>query len=374
MQADASNTIDIFLCGDVMTGRGIEQILPHPSNPTLHESCASDARDYVALAEEAHGTIPRSVGDKYIWGDALAEMARADVRIINLETSITRANDHWPDKGIHYRMHPRNIGCLTAAGIDACSLANNHTLDWGFAGLMETLQTLDNADIAHAGAGRHPDEAAAPAVAKIPGKGRVLLFSYGSITSGIPEEWAATQDHSGLNLLNDLSEETAGHAATRLREIKQAGDVAIASIHWGINWGYEIPEEEISVAHRLIDEGFDIIHGHSSHHMKAVEIYHNRLILYGCGDFLTDYEGITGYETYRGDLSLMYLVTIDLRGPGLVTLRLVPMQMRRFQLHHASFTDAQWICSLLNKLGEAFGTQFEQRDHNSIYLTSGSVS
>jgi poly-gamma-glutamate synthesis protein (capsule biosynthesis protein) len=75
-------------------------------------------------------------------------------------------------------MHPRNIDCITGARIDCCCLANNHVLDWGYDGLAETLRTLDAAGIAHTGAGRDAAEAAAPAVLDVPGKGRVLVFSY----------------------------------------------------------------------------------------------------------------------------------------------------------------------------------------------------
>ena len=115
----------LFVCGDVMTGRGIDQILPHPGKPQLFERYVRDARDYVELAESAHGPIPRPVSYEYIWGDALEELDRAavDARIINLETGITTSDDYWPAKEVCYRMNPRNIGCLTAAGIDCCTLA-----------------------------------------------------------------------------------------------------------------------------------------------------------------------------------------------------------------------------------------------------------
>src|SRR5262245_51536759 len=112
MSSNPTGPIGLFLCGDVMTGRGIDQVLPHPGNPVLYEACARHARQYVQLAETANGPIPRPVGSEYLWGDALEELRQADpdVRIINLETSITRSEDAWPDKGIHYRMHPRNVG------------------------------------------------------------------------------------------------------------------------------------------------------------------------------------------------------------------------------------------------------------------------
>src|SRR5438876_453223 len=160
----------LFLCGDVMTGRGIDQALPHPVNPVLYEPYVRDAREYVDLAERTNGPIKRPVSFDYIWGEALPELERAsvDLRIINLETAITSAETHWPDKGIHYRTHPQNVGCLSAARISACALANNHLLDWDHEGLTETLRTLDAADIAHAGAGHGLEEAAAPAVVDVP--------------------------------------------------------------------------------------------------------------------------------------------------------------------------------------------------------------
>jgi poly-gamma-glutamate capsule biosynthesis protein CapA/YwtB (metallophosphatase superfamily) len=141
--------ISLFLCGDVMTARGIDQILPYSVDPRLHEPFATSALDYLRLAERAHGAIPRPVDFGYIWGDALVEWDRVapDVRIANLETSLTTRNDWQRGKGIHYRMHPANAPVLAAAGLDCCVLANNHVLDWGVTGLAETLQTLDRAGI-----------------------------------------------------------------------------------------------------------------------------------------------------------------------------------------------------------------------------------
>ena len=182
--------IKLFLCGDVMTGRGIDQVLPHPGNPILFEGYMKSATGYVELAEEANGPIPQPVPFSYIWGDALAELARRkpDVRIINLETAVTRSGD-VQDKAVNYRMNPDNIPCITAAQINCCVLANNHVLDWGYAGLAETLKTLKQADIKIAGAGLNVQEAQKPVEFAVPGKGRALVFSFGSETSGIPWSW-----------------------------------------------------------------------------------------------------------------------------------------------------------------------------------------
>jgi poly-gamma-glutamate synthesis protein (capsule biosynthesis protein) len=368
---ETSNLITIFLCGDVMTGRGIDQVLPHPSDPVLHESYVKDARGYVELAEKAHGPIRHPVPFSYIWGDALEEWERVrpDVRIINLETSVTESDDHWPGKRIHYRMHPQNIPCLTAAEIDTCSLANNHVLDWGYAGLTETLETLESAQIHSTGAGQNLQEAGAPAVMQVEGKGRVIVFSYGVQTSGIPASWGALEDKPGVNLLNNLSDQAVRQIKEKVEAVKGQGDIVVVSIHWGSNWGYGIPPEQTLFAHKLIDDaGADVIHGHSSHHVKGIEVYREKPILYGCGDFINDYEGIRGHEGFRADLALMYFVSLDPATGKLVHLQMTPMQTRHLKANRASRADALWLRDVLNREGRKLGTRVEMNRDGTLRL------
>lgn len=363
--------ITLFLCGDVMIGRGIDQVLPHPGNPRLYEPWVKNSRRYVELAERAHGPIPRPVNFSYLWGDALGELERAapDVRLINLETAITSSPDHWPDKGIHYRMHPANIPALTAAGIDVCVLANNHILDWGYAGLEETLESLKKVGIAYAGAGRTLVDAQAPAVIQVAGKGRVLVFALGSPCSGIPVDWAAATRKSGINLLPNLTPKTIHAIGERIRAVKRSGDIVVVSLHWGGNWGFEITRAQREFAHRLIDEaGVDIIHGHSSHHVKGLEVYRGKPVLYGCGDFLTDYEGIGGYEKFRGDLGLMYFVSMDPATGILETLHMIPTQVRNFRIQRASTTQTRWLADTLNREGTAVGTRVDITEDLTLHL------
>ncbi len=124
-----AQTARLFLCGDVMLGRGVDQILPSPCPPKLYEEYVSSAQEYVRLAEAASGPIPRPADLSYIWGDALAELeAHApDARIVNLETSVTRS-ETAEHKAINYRVSPQNAECLRMMRIDCCALANNHIL------------------------------------------------------------------------------------------------------------------------------------------------------------------------------------------------------------------------------------------------------
>ena len=371
--ARPSEHITLFLCGDVMTGRGIDQVLPYPSDPTLYEPYVRNAKEYVAIAEEANGPIPKPVDFSYIWGDGLKVLERVapDVRIINLETSVTTSNEFWQGKGIHYRMHPKNIPCISTAEIDCCVLANNHVLDWGYKGLSETLSTLRDAGLKTAGAGNTSQEAKAPAALEVAGKGRVVVFSFGLGSSGVPLEWAASADRPGVNLLPDLSARTIARVKDEVQAATRPGDIVVASIHWGGNWGYHAPRQHVWFAHELIDSAdVDIIHGHSSHHAMGLEVYKDKPIIYGCGDFFNDYEGIGGHEEYRGDLALMYFIRMAPATGKLVGLEMVPTQIRRFRLNQASKADARWLTETLNRESKKFNAGVELTEENILILST----
>lgn len=339
-------SVTFMLTGDVMTGRGIDQVLGHPGAPELYESYVRDARDYVRLAEAVCGPIPAPVQADYIWGDALAEMARIapDLRIINLETAVTIADHAWPGKGINYRMHPANIDCLTAAHIDCCVLANNHVLDWGREGLDETLRVLRQAGLHTAGAGSDGDEAWAPAALPLTGGKRLLVFACGSSSSGVPAGWSAAPKRSGVALLPDLSDATAQLLADDVARQRAPGDLVLVSIHWGGNWGLDVPPAHRDFAHRLIDLGAaDIVHGHSSHHPMPVEVYRSKLILYGCGDLINDYEGIGARGSLRSDVGCLYFATLALADGSLQQLQIIPFQLKRFHLTEADSSARSWL-------------------------------
>jgi poly-gamma-glutamate capsule biosynthesis protein CapA/YwtB (metallophosphatase superfamily) len=360
----------LVLTGDVMTGRGIDQVLPHPGAPRLLESWVRDAREYVRLAEQAHGPIPVPVPPAYVWGDALAEMDRFGpaLRIVNLETAVTRSEAAWPGKGIHYRMDPRNVDCLTAARLDGCSLANNHVLDWGRAGLEETLSTLAEAGLASAGAGLDLQQASAPAALPWADGGRVLLSAWATPSSGVPEGWAAGRDRPGVALLPELTERSAAAVARTVERVRQPGDVAVVSLHWGGNWGFELPPAHRTFARRLIDLGAaDVVHGHSSHHALPIEVYRGRAILYGCGDLLNDYEGIGPHGSLRSDLACLYLLSLAADG-RLQALEIAPLQLRRFRLEQADPQARDWLERVFLEQGRPLGTRVETTSQGRFAL------
>jgi poly-gamma-glutamate capsule biosynthesis protein CapA/YwtB (metallophosphatase superfamily) len=352
-----------------MLGRGIDQILRAPCKPTLHEAYVTDARDYVTLAEERSGPIPRRARPDYPWGEALAilESAQLDARVINLETSITRADAYDPGKGIHYRMSPENAACLAAAKVEICALGNNHVLDWGELGLVDTLATLDRVQISHCGAGRDRDAAARPAIIELGERGRIAVFSVGCRDGGVPAWWAATAERPGVYLVERLDLEELLGLQGVIDRWRGPETRIVLSIHWGPNWGFDTPETHRRAAHWLIEEaGVDVVHGHSSHHVKGIEVYRGRLILYGCGDLLTDYEGIGGHESHRGELSLLYLVTLGADG-SLAQLEMVPMRTCRFRLQRATSDETRWLARTLADCGKPLGSA-TAIDHDRLML------
>ncbi|MGE5339345.1 MAG: CapA family protein [Gemmatimonadota bacterium] len=363
--------LQLFLCGDVMLGRGVDQIQRHRSDPRLYEANVTSALGYVDLAEQASGPIPRGVAPDYVWGDALIEFARLrpDVRIINLETAVTTCAEPWPGKGIHYRMHPANAGVLRAAGIDCCVLANNHVLDWSRAGLVDTLDALRTAGIRTAGAGRDAEEAAQPAIIEAADGARVLVFAFATLDCGTQPDWSATTTHAGIALLPSLAAPEVRTIAARVRAARQPGDIVVASIHWGGNWGYAVPPPQRAFAHALIDEArVDIVHGHSSHHPKGLEVHGGRLILYGCGDFINDYEGIGGYEEFRTGLGLMYFATLATADGSLARLQMTPTRVRRFRVERAGLDDAQWLRTALDRECGKLGAGIRQAADGTLLL------
>ncbi len=227
---------------------------------------------------------------------------------------------------------------------------------------------MSGAGLRAVGAGRDADQARRPVAVPVPGGGRVVIFSCGTGSSGIPAGWAAAPGRAGLDFLPDLSDATADDVTGRARAAKGPGDVVVVSIHWGPNWGYAVGPDQVRFAHRLIDGGVDLIHGHSSHHPGPVEVFGGKLVLYGCGDCVNDYEGITGHEQYRGDLRLLYFASLHPGTGALAALRMAPLQARNLRLHRAPQADARWLATAMERASSRFGSRVGLRPDGLLAL------
>ena len=258
-----------------MTGRGIDQILPHPCDPVIHERYTQSALGYVQIAEQRNGPIPRPVDPAYIWGDALGELARVQpaARIVNLETAVTRSED-WLGKGINYRMNPGNIACLRAARIDCCVLANNHVLDFGVAGLRESLRVLRKSGIRGVGAGLIEAHAYAPLSVRVNRHAIHIV----NISEG--EDLSASSGGPGV-FGWDIP-----RAASIVRRLKARGGVVIAIAHCGLEYVPFPPPYVVSAFRALVDAGADCVVGHHPHVPQGMERWRGRPIFYSLGNFV----------------------------------------------------------------------------------------
>jgi len=142
----------------------------------------------------------------------------------------------------------------------------------------------------------------------------------------------------------------------------------MVSIHWRSNWGYDVDTDQVRFARALIDGGVDLVHGHSSHHPRPIEVFRGKLILSGCGDCIDDYEGITGHRAYRGDLRLLYFASVQEDTGQLVALRMAPMRTRKMRLHQAPAADRQWLRTVLDQISRRFGSRVDLHSDGMLAL------
>ena len=185
----------------------------------------------------------------------------------------------------------------------------------------------------------------------------MLVFAFALADSGAPRAWNAGDGRPGIALLPDLSPATVASIARRAAGYRRAGDLVVLSLHWGGNWGYAIDEAQRRFAHALIDAAaVDVLHGHSAHHVKGIEVYRGRPIIYVCGDLLNDYEGIRGYEAYRPDLGLLYFPTLDSLSGRLLRFDLVPVRRCRLRLQLADADETAWLHAVLARESASLAT------------------
>jgi poly-gamma-glutamate capsule biosynthesis protein CapA/YwtB (metallophosphatase superfamily) len=328
--------IALGLVGDVMLGRGVDEAL----------------KDYRRSEE--------------LWGDALSVLDAADLRVLNLECAITTHENPWSrtPKTFHFRADPsRAVRVLRAARIDACSLANNHTLDFEEEGLLETLEYLDGAGIRHAGAGCDIEEAARPAILDGPGGEKVALLAF---TDNEPA-FAAGEDRPGTNYLpTSLEPEVLDRVEAAIAGAREAGaDTILFSNHWGPNM-VERPRDIFRrFARSVVDRGADVYYGHSAHVFQGVEVYRGKPILYDTGDFIDDY---AVDESLRNDRSFVFLVSVE--GGTFRRLELFPVVLSFAQTELATRGESEEILHRMERLSAELGTTFVR--HEGALVLEGS--
>jgi poly-gamma-glutamate synthesis protein (capsule biosynthesis protein) len=271
---------------------------------------------------------------------------------INLECCLSARGQQWrrTRRTFHFRATPDwAVPALEAAGVDCCALANNHVLDYEEPALLDTLDELDDADIAHAGAGRTESAALEPAFFPV-GDRTVAVVS---LTDNTPE-YAATATTPGTAYVEiDVDDaETRRTVETALGQARSRDpDLLIVSLHWGPNMETEPPEAFQQFAHWLVDDGVDVIHGHSAHVFQGIEVYDGVPILHDAGDFVDDY---AVDRDLRNDRGFLFVAVAD--ADGVTELRLRPVEIEDCRVRAAGGEAARWCRDRMRERSEQFGT------------------
>jgi len=313
------------------------------------------------LVNEALKEMPPA----YPWGDTLSLFHEAGARLCNLECALTDRGTPWSatPKAFHFQSDAKNVETLTVAHIDAVSLANNHALDYGYEGVLQTIHTLKEAGIYYAGAGATFREASAPAIWSVKGTRMGLL----AFTDNEPE-WEATGEQPGVWYVPiALQDKRARQLLEVVRRTKEAVDLLIVSAHWGPNWGYAPPKEHGPFAQALIDAGTDVIFGHSGHIVRGIEVHKEKPILYCTGDFIDDY---MVDEIERNDRSCVFVA--ETKGAVVSRLLLYPTVIQQFQARLARNDQSKAIVASIERLCAKLHTAitwYEEENRLEIHVT-----
>lgn len=301
-----------------------------------------------------------------IWGDVLDRLRALDGLFINLECCLSTRGRPWrrTNRPFHFRADPDwAIPALEHAGVDFASLANNHILDFEEPALFDTVDHLDDAGIAHAGAGKTVEDAREPAVVEVGGSTIAVV----AFTDNTPE-YAAGPDlpgtvHIEIDRENPETRETVEDALSRAREYDP--DVLVASLHWGPNMVEEPSEEFEAFGRWLVDRGVDLIHGHSAHVFQGIEVYDGAPIIYDAGDFVDDYRVD---PDLHNDRSFLFEVGVGSAGT-IEELRLVPVEIENCTVRTAPPDIADWTRNRMRERSAGFDTTFERDgDHLVVSL------
>lgn len=291
--------------------------------------------------------IHNSKNARYIWGDILPQLLDCDFNLVNLETALTHSEKRVP-KVFNFKADPHQVQSLVEGNISVVNLANNHILDFSHEGLKETLETLRRAKLLYVGAGSQKEAEAS------------VILEQGGIRVGVigctdnEPGWKTKGDKEGTFYVEVGDIQPLEHV---VKELRSKADLLVLSIHWGPNMRERPPESFKQFAHRLIDIGVDIIHGHSAHIFQGIEIYKKKLIMYDTGDFIDDY---AVDPRLRNDQSFYFV--LDVSNQGIEKLSLFPVVISNFQVNRAFGKQCEEILKRMESLSLELGTVLEWRD------------
>lgn len=278
-----------------------------------------------------------------IFGSITPRLQAADLALANAEGVIalggTFADKGEPRPHQHHAL-PEAADVLRDAGIDVVTFGNNHAGDYGPSALLEARDRLSRVGIDVAGGGQDLAEASSPVYRRV---GDVVVAIVGADLT-MAGKHAATATRPGIFHLAGMDPRSERGVVQALlgieAEARQHAHVVILSPHWGENFVTAPTDLTRSIAHALLDGGYDAILGHSAHVMQGVEVYRGKPIAYDAGDLVMDYDG-------RDEAHQAVLYDLAFTRAGAVALDAYPIFLEPNQTAPA---DAAMSAAILDRL------------------------
>jgi poly-gamma-glutamate capsule biosynthesis protein CapA/YwtB (metallophosphatase superfamily) len=244
-----------------------------------------------------------------VYGDLLPALRNADLRIVNCECALTRSTRETWKSGAVFKGDPAHVHGLTAVPFEVACLANNHVLDYGVAGLRETLRVLDRAGIRPVGAGLTEQEAHAPLSLSVDGlRVHIVNFSEG-------EDLTTSRGGPGV-----FGWDIPRVQAT-IRECRRRGGIILAIAHCGLEYVPYPPPYVVRAFRAAVDAGADCVIGHHPHVPQGMEWRRGRPIFYSLANFVF-YQPTPLLHRKAG-----YVVTLRASRRGLTDVKLLPYRV-----------------------------------------------
>ena len=273
-----------------------------------------------------------------IYGDLLPILRRADLRIVNCECALASASAAVWKSGAVFKGEPSHVKGLTAVPFEVACLANNHVLDYGVAGLRETLRVLSRARVRTVGAGLTDAEALAPLSLRVNGQAIHIV----NISEG--EDLTATDGGPGV-FGWDIT-----LAAAQARALKKLGGVVIVIAHCGLEYVPFPPPYVVSAFRALIEAGADCVIGHHPHVPQGIEWWQGRPIIYSLGNFVF-YQPTPLFHRKIG-----FCVSLQCEGRRIAAVELHPYRITDAGLRRLDAKEAQAFSRNLTRLSHPFST------------------
>ncbi|MEM7208735.1 MAG: CapA family protein [Pseudomonadota bacterium] len=367
--ATAPAADDEVILQDETAGSHVEPTLNAPATVSTidhqaHDSALDEIDQKAAPAEVQDPTVTVIAGGDMMLGGTGTEfyrrdnynyafsnvrdlLTRADVFIGNIETALTYSDEILVEKKYRFRNPPDLVSAaLARAGLDIANLANNHSLDYGYSGLDDTIISLESLGIQTIGAAYNSIAARQPAIIDIQGT-RIGFLAY---SNTFPEEFWAGQERPGTafghehHVRNDVQKLLAERA-----------DVAIVSFHWGREGTTELRDYQVLLGRAAIDAGASVVIGHHPHILQAVERYGDGAIAYSLGNFT--------FGSYSRSAKTSALAQMSFRGNKLSRIEFIPLNVFNQEVLFAprilTGVDAHAVINELKALSAMRDTQLE---------------